>query len=162
MKIKPSIFVESTAPRCCFRSDAISIDDFDWTTDILDDTFLPCLILQIRWLFLLCILERVIDVMKWCFLFVLVTVNVFKVVLLQIWLILSSRNEDVKKASCLGNHYTALMEHDEIVDETVQRDYTKATNASVHKKVYESVFKYVLLNCTLNRDVCKRTWYNPI
>ena len=25
------------------------------------------------------------------------------------------------------------------------------------KKVYESVFKYVLLNCTLNRDVCKRT-----
>ena len=50
----------------------------------------------------------------------------------------------------------------ELVDRTVERDYTKATNASVHKKVYESVFKYVLLNCTLNRDVCKRTWYNPI
>ena len=29
------------------------------------------------------------------------------------------------------------------------------------KKVYESVLKYVLLNSTLNRDVCKRTCYNP-
>ena len=45
----------------------------------------------------------------------------------------------------------------ELVERTVESDYTKATNASVHKKVCESVFKYVLLNCTLNRGVCKRT-----
>ena len=29
------------------------------------------------------------------------------------------------------------------------------------KEVYESVFKHVLLNCTMNRDVCKKAWYNP-
>ena len=33
--------------------------------------------------------------MKWCFLFVLVKVDVFKVILLQILPILSSRDEDV-------------------------------------------------------------------
>ena len=45
----------------------------------------------------------------------------------------------------------------ELVDRKVEKDYTKTTNTSVHKNVYESVFKYALLNCTLNRDVCKRT-----
>ena len=50
----------------------------------------------------------------------------------------------------------------ELVDRTVERDFTqKPQMRSFIKKVYESVFKYVLLNCTLNRDVCKRTWYNP-
>ena len=44
----------------------------------------------------------------------------------------------------------------EIVDRTVATVDRNAANASVHKKVYENVFKYVLLYCTLNRDVCKR------
>ena len=26
------------------------------------------------------------------------------------------------------------------------------------KKVHESVFKYVLLNCIMSRDVCKTVW----
>ena len=25
-------------------------------------------------------------------------------------------------------------------------------------KIYESVFKHILLNCNMSRDVCKRTW----
>ena len=45
----------------------------------------------------------------------------------------------------------------EILDKKVESDYTKTIKASVHKKVYESVFMYALLDCTLNRDVCKRT-----
>ena len=36
--------------------------------------------------------------MKCCFLFVLVKVDVFKIILLQIWLILSSRNKDARKS----------------------------------------------------------------
>ena len=45
----------------------------------------------------------------------------------------------------------------ELVDGTHERDQTKATNASVHKKVHESVLKYVLLNYTMSSDARKKT-----
>ena len=45
----------------------------------------------------------------------------------------------------------------ELVDGTHERDQTKAKNASVHKKVHESVLKYVLLNYTMSSDARKKT-----
>ena len=49
-----------------------------------------------------------------------------------------------------------------LVDGTLEREFTKASNASTWgsfyiKEVSEGVFKHLVLNCTINRDVCKRT-----
>ena len=51
---------------------------------------------------------------------------------------------------------------EELVDGTHDRDFTKVTNTPVWsrffiKKVYQGVFKYLLLKCTTTRDVFKRT-----
>ena len=50
----------------------------------------------------------------------------------------------------------------ELVDGTLERDFTKASNASVWglffiENVHEGVFKHLVLNFTINRDVCKST-----
>ena len=107
MPVKPSIFVESTARRCSFRSEVIELSQWFFWSDFrrrfwLDNGhfwwYASALFDIIDALTIsLFILERIFDVMKWCFLFALVKEDVFKVILLQIWLILSSRNEDVKK-----------------------------------------------------------------
>ena len=46
-----------------------------------------------------------------------------------------------------------------LIDGTLERDYTKATNASVHRKSpWKCLWKYVSLNCTMSRDVWKKTY----
>ena len=45
---------------------------------------------------------------------------------------------------------------------TLEKEFTKASNASVWgrfyiKEVHEGVFKHLVLNCTINRGACKRT-----
>ena len=67
----------------------------------------------------------------------------------------------VRQKSCC-NDICQVAVLKELVDGTLERDFTKASNASVLslfflRKVHESVFKHLVLNCTINRDVCKRT-----
>ena len=80
MRMKPSIFVESTARCCCFRSEVIKLSQWFLWSDFhrrfwLDNGhswwYVSALfdIIDTLTIFL-CILERIIDVMKWCFLFV--------------------------------------------------------------------------------------------
>ena len=56
----------------------------------------------------------------------------------------------------------SLYSINKLVDGTLQREFTKTSNASnwtsfYMKDVHEGVFKHLVLNCTINRDVCKRT-----
>ena len=49
-----------------------------------------------------------------------------------------------------------------LVDGTLEREFTKASNASTWgsfyiKEVHEGVFNHLVLNCTINRGVCKST-----
>ena len=49
-----------------------------------------------------------------------------------------------------------------LVGGTIERECTKASNRSTWgsfyiKEVHEGVFKHAVLNCTINRGVCKRT-----
>ena len=49
-----------------------------------------------------------------------------------------------------------------LVDGTLERECTKASNASTWgsfyiKEVHEGVFKHLVLNCTINRGACKKT-----
>ena len=144
MRMKPSAFVESTARRCCFRSEIIKLSQWFLWSDFRRRFWLgnghswwyvlPCLILQMRWLFPWFILERIIDVMKRCFLFVLVKVDILKVILLRIWLILWSRNENFKKSVLPHQplHCLSLMKlfAEELQDYTVQLQlyYKKASS----------------------------------
>ena len=44
----------------------------------------------------------------------------------------------------------------ELVDGTLERDFTKATRVPLELIAYKGFFKYQLLDCSMNRDVRKR------
>ena len=59
--------------------------------------------------------------------------------------------------------FKSLYSIKKLVDGTLEREFTKASNASVCgwfyiKEVHEGVFKHLVLNCTINRGACKRTY----
>ena len=71
--------------------------------------------------------------------------------------ILQSTKVKLVKDLAAMNDFCQVSILKELVDGTHERDQTKATNASVHKKVHESVLKYVLLNYTMSSDARKKT-----
>ena len=73
---------------------------------------------------------------------------------------LGHKSKVSQKSCCNDLCQVAVLK--ELVDGTLERDFTKASDVSVWgwffiKKVHEGVFEDLQLKCTINRDVCKRT-----
>ena len=78
---------------------------------------------------------------------------------LPFWDTLEHKSKVSQKPRCSDFSQVTVLK--ELVDGTLERDFTKATFTSVWswiyiKKVRQGVFKYFLLKCTTNRDVLKR------
>ena len=68
----------------------------------------------------------------------------------------------IKKIVAAMTFLKSLYSIKKLVDGTLERGFRKASNASTWgsfyiKEVHEGVFKHLVLNCTINRGVSKRT-----